>query len=147
MHPNFKDGVFASNKQALEALEQVDKPLASKVYALAKRQANNTITTTTPVSNQSILPPTTPVEPTTPFVTTSTSSFQEVFTSNGVQSTRTAVTVVIETVTPSANPPPAISATSNVTPELQSRAVRMTGNSRWAIALVALSITFGTFWR
>jgi len=45
VHPHFKDGVFTSNQQAMEVLERQDRLLASRIYALAKRQSNSTVTT------------------------------------------------------------------------------------------------------
>jgi len=140
VHPNFKDGVFASNQQAMEALEQENKELASRVYALAKRQANTTtpvvpVTPTTP-------PRTTPiVEPTTPFVTTQTSSFESVVMTNGQRSTFTAVTVVVRTQTPSR---PAGQQTT-VNPQLQSLGVRTSQPSMMWFLLV-MGIGFASLW-
>jgi len=137
VHPNFKDGVFASNQQAMEALEQENKELASRVYALAKRQAN----TTTPVAPVTpVTPPrTTPiVEPTTPFVTTQTSSFESVVTTNGQRSTFTAVTVVVRTQTPSR---PAGQQTT-VNPQLQSVGVRTSQPSMiWFLLVMGIGVT------
>jgi len=137
VHPNFKDGVFASNQQAMEALEQENKELASKVYALAKRQAN----TTTP----GVPPPpakTTPiVEPTTPFVTTQTSSFESVVTTNGQRSTFTAVTVVVRTQTPSRSPGQG----TTVNPQLQSMGVR-TGEPSVLLFLLVMGVGFASLW-
>lgn len=140
VHPNFKDGVFASNQQAMEALEQENKELASKVYALAKRQAN----TTTPVVPITPTPPerTTPiVEPTTPFLTTQTSSFESVVTTNGQRSTFTAVTVIVRTQTPT----PPVGQQTTVNPQLQSLGVR-TRESSLMLFLLVMGVGFASLW-
>jgi len=144
VHPHFKDGVFTSNQEAMEVLEREDRSLASKVYALAKRQSNGTATTSQPTSPPPTQPPpTTPSTPqspntppqtqntpadtaTTPYVTTSTSSFETVVTSpNGQRSTYTTFLVVVATATPSGRGSnPQQSTTGN--PSLQSFGVRST---------------------
>jgi hypothetical protein len=153
IHPHFKDGVFASNQQAMEALEQADKHLASKVYALAKRQANTTEpvvpTTSAPSPTTQAQIPTTPIftppaEPTTPYLTTSTSSFESVITSpNGQKSTFTAVTVVVRTQTPTRTP--AGAQTQTINPSLVSMGVR-TGDSSILMLLVAINFGMGFIW-
>lgn len=152
VHPHFKDGVFASNQQAMEALEQADKHLAAKVYALAKRQANTTATSEssqTPITPTTqaptvVLPTSTPApEPTTPYLTTSTSSFASVITSNGQTSTFTALTVVVRTQTPTKAP--AGAQTNTVNPSLQSGGVR-TGDSSLLILLLAINFGMGLLW-
>jgi hypothetical protein len=140
VHPNFKDGVFASNQQAMEALEQENKDLASRVYALAKRQANTTtpvvpVTPTTPAKTTPI------VQPTTPFVTTQTSSFESVVTTNGQRSTFTAVTVIVRTQTPSH----AGSSGTTVNPQLQSMGVR-TGEPSVLLFLLVMGVGFVSLW-
>jgi hypothetical protein len=136
----------------MEALEHADKHLAAKVYALAKRQANttapaessqtpNTPTTSAPVV---VLPTSTPSpEPTTPYLTTSTSSFASVITSNGQTSTFTAITVVVRTQTPTKAP--AGAQTNTVNPSLQSGGVR-TGDSSLLILLLAVNFGMGLLW-
>jgi len=62
VHPHFKDGVFTSNQQAMQALEREDSSLASRVYALAKRQSNQTVSTSAPPPAAS---PTVIIEPST----------------------------------------------------------------------------------
>jgi hypothetical protein len=76
VHPHFKDGVFTSNQQAMQALEREDSSLASRVYALAKRQSNNTVTTSPapppPAPPPTIIQPSTSVEVAPPQTETST---------------------------------------------------------------------------
>lgn len=124
----------------MEALEQENKELASKVYALAKRQANNTtpvvpVTPTTPAKTTPI------VQPTTPFVTTQTSSFESVITTNGQRSTFTAVTVIVRTQTPSS----LSSQQTTVNPQLQSMGIR-TGEPSMMLFLLVMGAVFASLW-
>ena len=124
----------------MEALEQENKELASKVYALAKRQANNT-TPVVPVNPTTSAATTPVVQPTTPFVTTQTSSFESVITTNGQRSTFTAVTVIVRTQTPS----PQASQQSTVNPQLQSMGVR-TGEPSMMLFLLVMGAGFASLW-
>jgi hypothetical protein len=157
--------VFTSNRQALEALEQEDSSLASKVYALAKRQASNgtmPTTSSSPPSTSQLPPPTSSAapppttssgsqtsppqtssspEPTTPFLTTMTSSFESVITTNGVRSTITEVTVVVATETPS----PIGGQTQTVNPQLQSLGVK-TADRMGILLLLVFSFSLGSLW-
>jgi len=175
VHPHFKDGVFTSNQQAMEVLEREDRLLALKVYALAKRQSNSTVTTSkaappaessTPIESPKnptqtspknpaqtlttpVATPNTPAETPTPFLTTSTSSFETVITSpNGQRSTRTTFTVVVATVTPTGQTgSSSTEQTAAGNPSLQSFGVRArefpTG---MMVLLLCTNIVLGYLW-
>jgi hypothetical protein len=148
VHPHFKDGVFTSNQQAMEVLERQDKALASKVYALAKRQSNGTVTTAPPPVNSPNTPTTPAGKPSlTPIVTSSTSSYETVITTNGQRSTLTTFTVVVKTATPTGggNAQSPNDSTSTVNPSLQSFAIRSTS---FTIVMVLLPTHFiaGILW-
>jgi hypothetical protein len=135
VYPDFKDGVFASNQQALEALEQVNMSLARKVYSLAKRQSNGTNTATSAASTTPT-PTTVQPPPTTPYVTSSTSTIEQDIVTNGVHSTRTTYTVVVETVTPTNGVSATVSGKPEPTAQLQSFGVRTQSPSFMVLLLV-----------
>jgi hypothetical protein len=162
VHPHFKDGVFTSNQHAMEVLEREDKLLASKVYALAKRQSNSTVTTAKAGGGKppgAIQTPNTPVEtpaatPTTPYTTTSSSTYMTVFTSpNGERSTSTKVAIVVETVTPveqnvgtgTGTTNPDVTESGNAS--LQSFGVRVTEYpTATMVLLLSINIVLGFLW-
>jgi hypothetical protein len=122
----------------MEALEQHDKQLASKVYALARRQANNT--------EPSPTPPVQFPEPTTPFLFTSTSSFEVVMTNNGVKSTLTELTVIVKTATPTNRPTSGVVHTTTVNPQLQSLGVRTSWDPTLLFTILLVNFGIGFVW-
>jgi len=159
VHPHFKDGVFTSNQHAMEVLEREDKLLASKVYALAKRQSNSTVTTANAGGGQpagAIQTPNTPIVTpavtlTTPYTTTSSSTYETVLTSpNGQRSTRTTFAIVVATVTPieqnvgtASNP--AVTESGNAS--LQSFGIRANEYpTAMMLLLLSINIVVGFLW-
>jgi len=155
VHPHFKDGVFTSNQHAMEVLEREDKLLASKVYALAKRQSNSTVTTANAGGGQPAGANTPIVTPavtiTTPYTTTSSSTYETVLTSpNGQRSTRTTFAIVVATVTPieqnvgtASNP--AVTESGNAS--LQSFGIRANEYpTAMMVLLLSINIVLGFLW-